>query len=152
MLSYQKHLKLQILFNNSIILRSSLRKRWNKTSSKGFLIYLDSLEVEVKDWCVFERVCAGRAEGSLVSDLKACRNVLWLWRVCCLCSTNMSSKMKGMQLHKPPSSPVLLRDPVGVLPPPPAAYIIAEETHPYWWAGFGVCSSDSCRPAEFRMK
>lgn len=66
--------------------------------------------------CVCTTVCVcvwwvQWGQPSLRSE-EACRNVPCLWRACCLCSTNIRSRMKGMWLQKAPSSPVLLRDPI----------------------------------------
>ena len=85
---------------------------------------------------------------------RACRNVRCLWRVCCLCSTNIGSTMKGMRLHKVPSSPVLLRDPIGFFILLPMLLQGMKRAHTYWWGELDprLQLKETCRLAESRMR
>lgn len=121
------------------------------------LICTDRSAVEVKDKsvfallyvcvCVYEWVCGVQwGQPSLRSE-EACRNVPCLWRVCCLCSTNIRPRMKGMWLHKAPSSPVLLRDPARFFHPP-ASVVVGDEEGTYIlmrWAGLQAAAQRGIR-------
>lgn len=90
-------------------------------------------------FCVCVRVCLWRVQWgqpSLRSE-EACRNVPCLWRVCCLRSTNIRSRMKGMWLHKAPSSPVLLRDSFAFSSCCLCCCGGMRRAHTYWWGELG---------------